>query len=129
MARNVGCELVCVVSGETTRERDGELNEDEFACCHLFKSCVLGRQFPLKVEKRAFVRRTRSRFAPQDGLKGTPYITSVSFFCIYHLLALFFTGAWHSARGSAPQVTLSVLQSRGSTFYRSRLQNKLKSLS
>jgi ribonucleotide monophosphatase NagD (HAD superfamily) len=30
MARNVGCEFICVLSGETTRERIDELCEDEF---------------------------------------------------------------------------------------------------
>jgi 4-nitrophenyl phosphatase len=30
MARNVGCDFICVLSGETTRERIDELNEDEF---------------------------------------------------------------------------------------------------
>jgi 4-nitrophenyl phosphatase len=30
MAHNVGCDFVCVLSGETTRERIDELSEDEF---------------------------------------------------------------------------------------------------
>jgi HAD superfamily hydrolase (TIGR01450 family) len=30
MARNVGCDFICVLSGETTRERIDELSEDEF---------------------------------------------------------------------------------------------------
>ena len=30
MARNVGCDFICVLSGETTRERIDELGEDEF---------------------------------------------------------------------------------------------------
>ncbi len=30
MARNVGCDFVCVLSGETTRERIDEMSEDEF---------------------------------------------------------------------------------------------------
>jgi len=30
MARNVGCDFICVLSGETTRERIDELREDEF---------------------------------------------------------------------------------------------------
>jgi len=30
IARNVGCEFICVLSGETTRERIDELSEDEF---------------------------------------------------------------------------------------------------
>ena len=30
MARNVGCDFICVLSGKTTRERIDELSEDEF---------------------------------------------------------------------------------------------------
>jgi ribonucleotide monophosphatase NagD (HAD superfamily) len=30
MARNVGCDFICALSGETTRERIDELNEEEF---------------------------------------------------------------------------------------------------
>jgi ribonucleotide monophosphatase NagD (HAD superfamily) len=30
MARNGGCDFICLLSGETTRERTDELNEDEF---------------------------------------------------------------------------------------------------
>ena len=30
MARNVGCDFICVLSGETTRERIDQLSEDEF---------------------------------------------------------------------------------------------------
>jgi ribonucleotide monophosphatase NagD (HAD superfamily) len=30
MARNVGCDFICVLSGETTRKRIDELGEDEF---------------------------------------------------------------------------------------------------
>jgi ribonucleotide monophosphatase NagD (HAD superfamily) len=30
MARNVGCDFICVLSGESTRERIDELSEDEF---------------------------------------------------------------------------------------------------
>ena len=30
LARNVGCDFICVLSGETTRERIDELSEDEF---------------------------------------------------------------------------------------------------
>jgi ribonucleotide monophosphatase NagD (HAD superfamily) len=30
MARNVGCDFICVLSGETTRKQIDELSEDEF---------------------------------------------------------------------------------------------------
>ena len=30
MARNAGCDFIYILSGETTRERIDELNEDEF---------------------------------------------------------------------------------------------------
>ena len=30
MARSVGCDFICVLSGKTTRERIDELSEDEF---------------------------------------------------------------------------------------------------